>query len=185
MAEPTDAQLMGRVQTGDRQAFAVLIDRHKDAMVNYLLRLTGSRERAEDAAQEAFLRLYRGASGYREEGKFTSYLYRIATNLVRSEDRRERRRRFLAPFVSSNGHQPAAAAQDLLRKELKHQVALALRRLPLRYRLPLVLADIEGWSYQAIAELLGCREGTIKSRIHRARHRLRQELEPYWLGNAQ
>ena len=74
MTHTTDADLMARVRSGDREAFAHLVDRHKDAMVNYLTRLTGSRDRAEEVAQETFVRLYRSASRYKEQGRLGGYL---------------------------------------------------------------------------------------------------------------
>jgi RNA polymerase sigma-70 factor (ECF subfamily) len=177
-----DAELMARVREGDREALGRLVDRHKDAMVNYLARLAGSRDRAEELAQEAFLRLYRFAPRYREEGRLVPLLYRIATNLLRGEERRERRRRVLLLGMSRNGHVPPAAQERLLRRELRERVGEAIGRLPLRFRVPLVLHGVEGWSYQAIADLLGCSEGTVKSRIHRGRERLRAALQPYWNG---
>lgn len=181
MKDQSDAELMARIGSGERVAFAKLVDRHKDALVNYLLRLTRSRERAEENAQEAFLRLYQSASRYNEQGHLVAYLYRIATNLVRSEDRRHRRWRFFTAALSSNGHRPPPTPQaQLLREEVKEKVSSALRELPATYRAPIVLRDIEGWSYQEIARALGCREGTVKSRINRGRGQLREMLEPFW-----
>jgi RNA polymerase sigma-70 factor (ECF subfamily) len=185
MNELGDAELMARVRGGDLEALGALVDRHKDAMINYLARLSGSRDRGEELAQEAFLRLYQAAPAYREEGKLLPYLYRIATNLLRGEERRERRRRVLLAAFSRNGHDPEPGAQArLLRVELQRQVARALHAVPLRYRVPLVLHGVEGWSYQAISEFLGCREGTVKSRIHRGRELVRRRLEPYRNGGA-
>jgi RNA polymerase sigma-70 factor, ECF subfamily len=181
---PSDAELMARVREGDRQAFADLVDRHKDAVVSYLTRLTGDRDRAEDLGQETFLRLFRSAGDYREQGYLRAYLYRIAVNLVRSEERRERRLRLLAPFLLRDEHAEPVANAGLLRRELHREVAAALARLPLRYRVPLVLHEIEGWSYVDIAEEIGCREGTVKSRVHRGRQQLKAKLEPYWTGGA-
>ena len=100
--EASDADLMAQVRAGDREAFADLVDRHKDAVVNYLTRLTGNRDRAEDLGQETFLRLYRSAAGYVEQGYLRAYLFRIATNLVRSEERRERRQRLLLPLLGGD-----------------------------------------------------------------------------------
>lgn len=180
--EPNDAELMSLVRSGDREAFACLVDRHKDAVVRYLARLTGSRDRAEDLAQETFLRLFRSADGYAEQGFLRAYLYRIATNLVRSEERRENRWRLLLPFVPLRGHDEPAAPSGLLRRELHREVSSALAALPMRFRVPLVLHEIEGWAYADIARELGCREGTVKSRIHRGRQQLKQKLEPYWIG---
>lgn len=190
-----DAALMARVRAGDRDAFAELVDRHKDPLVGYLARLTGSPDRAQDLAQETFLRLYRAAGSYRERGQLTAFLYRIATNLVRSEARRERRWRLLAPRLGVSGRPgpgggafadgtPGAEAAEgprrLLRRELQRRLAGALAVLPLELRAPLVLYEIEEWSQRDIARALGCREGTVKSRLFRARHRLRRELADCW-----
>jgi RNA polymerase sigma-70 factor, ECF subfamily len=182
LEKPSDAELMARVREGDRDAFADLVDRHKDAVVTYLTRLTGDRDRAEDLAQESFLRLFRFAGGYFEQGYLRAYLYRIATNLVRSEERRERRLRLLMPFLAPEEHAEPAAPSGLLRQELQQEVSAALAKLPLRYRVPLVLHEIEGWSYVDIAQEIGCREGTVKSRVHRGRQQLKQKLDPYWNG---
>lgn len=189
MAEPSDAELMAGTRTGSREAFARLVDRHKDPLVNYLTRLTGARERAEDLAQEAFLRLFQRAAAYDEQGKLQAFLYRIATNLLRSEERRARRWRLLQPFLatpSNNGHHNgwAPAAEPVLAREVRERVAAAVIELPLQFRVPLVLAEIEGWSYADIARQVGCREGTVKSRIHRGKRRLRARLEPYWNGGS-
>jgi len=181
---PTDAELMARVREGDRDAFADLVDRHKDAVVSYLTRLTGNRDRAEDLGQETFLRLFRSAREYTEQGYLRAYLYRIATNLVRSEERRERRQRLLMPFLPREEHAEPAAPSGLLRRELHRVVTAAVAKLPLRFRVPLVLHEIEGWSYVDIAQEIGCREGTVKSRVHRGRQQLKAKLEPYWNGGA-
>lgn len=181
-SSPSDAELMARVRTGDRDAFADLVDRHKDAVVNYLARLSGDRDRAEDMAQETFLRLFRAAGSYSEQGYLRAYLFRIGTNLVRSEERRERRFRLLLPFLRREERDEPAAPSGLLLQELHREVAGAVAGLPLRFRVPLVLHEIEGWTYEDIARELGCREGTVKSRIHRGRQRLREKLQPYWQG---
>jgi RNA polymerase sigma-70 factor, ECF subfamily len=184
LEEPSDAELMARVREGDRDAFTDLVDRHKDAVVSYLTRLTGDRDRADDLAQETFLRLFRAAADYTEQGYLRAYLYRIATNLVRSEERRARRLRLLMPFLPRGEHAEPAAPSGLLRQELHREVAAAVAKLPLNYRVPLVLHEIEGWSYVDIAQEIGCREGTVKSRVHRGRQQLKAKLEPYWNGGA-
>jgi RNA polymerase sigma-70 factor (ECF subfamily) len=172
--EASDAELMARVRTGDRDAFADLVDRHKDAVVNYLTRLSGSRDRAEDLGQETFLRLFRSAGGYVEQGYLRAYLFR------------DRRQRLLLPlFGGEPDRSEPAAHTGLLRQEMQRVLTAAVARLPLRYRVPLVLHEIEGWSYADIAVELQCREGTIKSRIHRGRQSLKRQLEPYWTGGLQ
>ena len=183
MNEPSDAELMARIRDGDRSAFGVLVDRYKDPMVNYLTRMTGNRARAEEAAQEAFIKLYHAAPRYREQGKLSAFLYRIATNLVRQEERRDRRWRLVSGVLSGNARsvrrQPDVATEEVLRREVGRELQSALAQLPLRYRVPLVLRDVQEWSYDEIARVTGCRLGTIKSRISRGRGLLRRALEPY------
>ncbi len=184
----SDADLMTRFAAGDREAFGELVERHKDGLVSYLARLAGSRDRAEDLAQEAFLRLFRRAPAYRERGQFTAFLYRIATNLLRDEERRARRWRLLAGALALGGDlfsrstRPAepAAPERLLAEEARRRLVAELAALPIEWRAPLVLAEIEGWPLAEVARTLGCREGTVKSRLFRGRRRLQQALEPYW-----
>ncbi len=181
MDEPTDAELMGRARSGDEDAFRRVVERHQDALVNYLARLTGSRERGEEYAQEAFFRLYRAAGRFREDGRVAPLLYRIAVNCVRSDARRSRLWNLLRPFLAHAAFAATDRADDpALRNELHARVHEALSRLPPRYREAVMLRDIEEWSYSEIAAALGCREGTLKSRIGRGRERLRRDLEDYW-----
>jgi len=155
---------MRRVAEGDRTAFGSLVDRFKDDLVAYLAALTrggGGLAEAEDLAQEAFLRLYHGASRYREEGQLKAYLYRIATNLLRTERRREKRRQLLLTAfpLAPKGGGDGGSAQE----EVRATAAATCR-----------------WE---IADVLSLRPGTVKSRIHRARQRLKTLLEPYWQGS--
>ena len=214
-----DANLMARVAAdGDREAFAMLVDRYKDPLVAYLARLTGCREQAQDVAQESFLRLYRAAAKYKDRGYFRAYLFRIATNLVRSQERREQRWRRLTGGVSTSARATAASSEGgsalgaggplavgtaptvpswwtgganrsaegrALDRELQRLLVEAIAALPLKYRTVLVLSEIEELPHREIAALLGCREGTVKSRLHRARQRLRERLGPYWRSDWQ
>lgn len=183
---------MALVRRGDREAFGELVERHKDGLVAYLARLTGCRDRAEDLAQETFLKLYRSAADYRERGHLVAFLFRIATNLLRSEERRARRFRLLAPLLGAaagrdgrpafEASEPAAAEARLAAAELKHRVAKELAALPLAWRAALVLSEVEDWPLAEIARTLGCREGTVKSRLFRGRERLRLALAPYLDG---
>ena len=184
-----DGDLLTRSRARDADAFAQLVDRHKDQMVNYLARLTGCRDRAEDIAQETFVRFYKQIHHYREEGTLSAYLFRIATNLVRSEERRKRRWKILQPILSYSGFAGGGAAPespqaDALASEEHRQVTRALASLDVLYRAPLVLREIEGLSYQEIATALGCNEGTVKSRLHRGRQLLKERLAPYWNGGS-
>jgi RNA polymerase sigma-70 factor (ECF subfamily) len=184
MNAPGDGELMTRVQSGDREAFAMLVDRHKAKLIRFLTALSRDRDRAEEVAQDAFVRLFELSHRYHEQGQFTPYLYRIATNLLRTEDRKRRRRAILLKAFGANGnHEGAPSPQTVcLQDELRFRLSEAIEALPLRYRSPLVLRDMEGWSYGDIARAMSCGEGTVKSRIHRGRERLRRLLEPYWNG---
>lgn len=185
MAEIADADLVARMQDGDRAAFAALVDRHKHRLVNYLTGLMRDRDRSEELAQDVFLKLYQHRARYQERGQFLPYLYRIATNLARSEARKRRRRELLSfAFENGNGHrEPAPSPQtELLRHELSERVGGAIEALPLKYRSAVILREVEGWSYRDIAAALECREGTVKSRVHRGREQLRQLLATYWNG---
>lgn len=182
----TDSELYLRARQGDRSAFGQLIERHKDGLVNYLTRLSGSIDRAEDLAQESFLRLYERGGQYSEKGKLQAYLYRIATNLYRSQMRREQRwQRLGLLFFSTNGHHTEPAQQSrILQEELGQRLGSALLDLPVRYRAPVILALVEGWSHHEIARLMRCREGTVKSRIFRGRQMLQKQLEGYRNGGS-
>ena len=182
----TDRELLERSRARDEHAFAALVGRHQSLLVNYLTRMLGSRERAEDLAQETFVRFYRHLDRYQEQGTLTAFLLRIATNLVRSRERRRQRWRLLQPVFALGEKQrthPSPQA-DALASEAQQKVLDAIAGLELRYRAPLVMREIEGLSYRQIAVALETSEGTIKSRLHRARALLKRSLEPYWNGDA-
>jgi len=185
----SDAILLDRTRADDPEAFGDLVDRHKDAIVNYLTRLVGCRDRAEDLAQETFVRLYQKLADYREEGHLSAYLFRIATNLVASEERRKKRWRtlrqvFLPPPEATEINPEPSPQRQLLSSEIQDQLRSALDELDLTYRAPLVLREIEGLSYREISRALSLSEGTVKSRIHRGREKLKERLAPYWNGDS-
>ena len=179
----TDDALMQRVREGDDDAFGEIVDRYKDSLVNYLTHLVRSRDRAEEIAQDAFVRLYRNASSYKQQERLGPYLFRIATNLVVSEVRREKRWSLLLPRLTASTRTSEPSPDNhVLTSEIQQQVAAALEKLPLNYRAPLVLFEMEEWSYEEIAKTLDIACGTVKSRISRARDLLRRDLAPWWTG---
>lgn len=180
--EEADAELIARTRAGDHDAFRALVDRYKNPLVGYLSHMVRDRSHAEELAQEAFVRVYQNVERYRDDGKFAPYLFRIATNLYRSECRRKRRWDFLLLGFSRNGTHQRSPQTEALEQEIVRHVSGALAALPLRYRSAVVLRDIEGWSYDDIARMLGCNTGTIKSRISRGREQLKHALTPYWNG---
>jgi RNA polymerase sigma-70 factor (ECF subfamily) len=179
----SDDVLMQRVQGGDADAFGGIVDRYKDSLVNYLTHLVRSRDRAEEIAQDAFVRLYRNASKYQQQERLGPYLFRIATNLVVTEVRRQKRWSLLLPRLHASTRQSAPSPdKHLFTSEIQRQVSAAIDRLPVNFRAPLVLFEIEEWSYEEIATALDIRSGTVKSRISRARELLRRHLAPWWIG---
>ncbi len=177
-----EAELLRHCRAGDSQAFAELVDRHKDRLVNYLTRMVGCRDRAEDLAQETFVRLYVNLDRFRDQGHLAAFLFRVATNLVRSEERRKRRWRLLEPIYrgSQRTIEKSVASQRLLENETGQRVSQAIAQLEVKFRAPLILREIDCLPYCEIATVLELSEGTVKSRIHRGKQRLRQALAPFW-----
>jgi len=175
--------------------FEAIVVEHQDLLLNYLTRLTGDRERAQDLAQETFVRFYENRERYREEGSPRAFLLTMATNLLRDEERRRRRWLGLLPVFSLGGRSPDGVQTESLPRErdpqrlylsaeAQQRVQAALAELDLLHRAPLVLREIEGLAYQEIATILECQEGTVKSRLHRARQALKEKLAPFWQGES-
>ena len=154
--------------------------------------MTNDYESAVDLAQETFLRVFRAADRYQANYAFSTYIYRIATNLAISELRKRKRHRLVSMtgfFKSGDGLDDAMeldpgdaaplADATMVEGERRAAVARAIATLPEKYRAPLVLRDVEERSYEEIAHILGMNEGTVKSRINRARTFLRDKLQAY------
>ena len=188
----SDHRLLEATREGDEAAFAELVRRYRNQITNYVYRMTNDYELAVDLAQETFMRVYAAADRYQSSFAFSTYIYRIATNLAISELRRRKRRRLvsLSTFFQprESGEEScelempdAGPLQDvtLVEDERRGAVSRAIATLPEKYRAPLVLRDVEGRSYDEIATILEMSEGTVKSRINRARSFLRDKLQAY------
>jgi RNA polymerase sigma-70 factor (ECF subfamily) len=188
----TDHRLLEASRAGDEAAFAELVQRYRHPITNYIYRLTNDYDLAVDLAQETFLRVYGALARYHTNFAFSTYIYRIATNLAISELRRRKRRRFisLTAFFQPNGDNGDGADFDLtddrplpdaklVASERQRAIARAIASLPEKYRVPLILRDIEERNYEEIAQILHLSEGTVKSRISRARALLREKLRNY------
>ena len=180
-----DTELIERWQAGDESAFEALIRRHERKVFGLALRMLGDREEAADVAQEAFLSLHRHGRRFRREARFSTFVYRVAANAAlnrrRTLGRKRAREQALARQqqagfdLPSSHRDPEDAASG---GEIQKRVQQALLELPPGLRMAVVLYDIEGQSYSEIAEALRIPEGTVKSRIHRARSALRGLLRP-------
>jgi RNA polymerase sigma-70 factor, ECF subfamily len=188
----SDHRLLEATREGDDAAFAELVKRYRNQITNYVYRMTNDYDLAVDLAQETFMRVYAAADRYQSSFAFSTYIYRIATNLAISELRRRKRRRLvsLSTFFQprESGEEScelemadAGPLQDatLVEDERRGAVSRAIATLPEKYRAPLVLRDVEGRSYDEIASILSMSEGTVKSRINRARGFLRDKLRAY------
>jgi RNA polymerase sigma-70 factor (ECF subfamily) len=178
--------LIRKLRERDEKAFREVVAEHKDKVFNLTYRMLGNREEAEDAAQEAFLSLHRHGRRFRREARFSTFLYRVAANAAlnrrRSLGRARRRAQELALYQAAGADLPATPRnpEDAAHGgEVQLQVQTALDELPEDLRVAVVLYDIEGQSYKEIAEILEIPEGTVKSRIHRARQGLRELLHPF------
>ena len=187
----SDHALLEGTLAGDEDAFAELVARYRNQITSYIYRMTSDYDGAVDLAQETFMRVYRAAARYQTTHAFSTYIYRIATNLAISVLRKRKRRRLVSLtglLTSADGQEPRdfdapdeRPLQDvsLVDFERRQFVKRAISTLPEKYRAPLVLRDVEGKSYDEIAAILSTSEGTVKSRINRARNFLRDKMRSY------
>ena len=172
-----DQQLISLVQEGNEAAFAEIVRNYMDKIVNFLYQVTGDYQRAVDLSQETFLRVYFKADHYKPIAPFSSWIYAIASNLAKTELKRRRRMNAvsleeLPPTVDVST--PSGEDGD---SGLSRNLKAALDALHPRYRLPVVLKDVEGYSQEEIAAIIKRPVGTVKARISRGRTMLRKSLE--------
>lgn len=181
-----DSTLVARCLKGDQAACAELIRRYQDRLYNTVLRLLGNADDAQDVVQEAFLSAFQALDRYKGDAQLFTWLYRIAVNAAISH--RRRRRVVLSinhPPVEPTAVEPEDLSRDagpgvrLERAEDKAVLQEALNRLTAEHRAVLVLKELDGLKYDQIAEVLGVPIGTVRSRLHRARLDLRNELKHY------
>ena len=184
----SDEDLMAEAAEGNERAFTELVNRYKTRVVNLVSRLLNDREASDDISQEVFVRVFLHRKNYRRGAKFSTWLFTIAANLAKNEIRRRKRRRNWTSLdemqetlrdSSLQLMDPRANREgDVEVRQLQGVVGAAIATLPERYRLALVLRDIEGLAYEDIAQVLRIPGGTVRSRINRARLMLKKKLEP-------
>ena len=191
----SDEELMLECRKGDMSAFELLVRRYQDALVNYIHYTINDYHRAEDLAQETFLRVFKNASRYEPKASFKSWLYTIATNLSRNEIRNRARRKtyFLEDMVDENEDVydsefmiDTRFQPDILyeKKERQQLVKKTLKQLPENQRLALTLVTYQELSYEEISEILNCSVGAVKSLIHRARQNMKKLLIKAGIGDS-
>jgi len=184
----SDEDLMARVAEEDERAFSELVRRYQGRVTNLVSRVLNERECADDLAQEVFVRVFVHRRNYRRGSKLSTWVFTIAANLAKNEIRRRVRRRnwFSLDALQEVLHDSASVLADptegrertLEREQFQQQIGRAIATIPEKYRLSLVLRDIEGLPYEDIAVVLGIPGGTVRSRINRARSMLKRKLQP-------
>jgi RNA polymerase sigma-70 factor, ECF subfamily len=176
-----DEALITAFQSGNQDVYRILVERHQERIRNLLFSIFHDRDFIDDLAQEVFIKAYQALPRFRFEASFYTWLYRIAVNKSRDELRKKKLRRFFSFQTLDEGIEKemhtrlSVPPEDRDTQEL---VALGLQTLPEKFRTAVVLKDIDGLSYEEIAEVMQCELGTVKSRISRARSMLRKALKP-------
>jgi len=175
-----DVELMRKFQNGDISAFERLVRKYQRPLINFAYRFLHDQNEAEDVAQEIFLRIYSSARKYRPTAKFSTWIYRIATNLCLNELRR-RRNRFQESLETGGGEEEPINLPDrsiqspfeaVAQIEHGRVIRKAIDDLPPRQKTAVVLSKYQGLSYKEVAEIMQCSEGAVKSYLHRARETL-------------
>jgi len=184
----SDEDLMAEAAEGSERAFTELVGRYRSRVLNLVSRLLNDREASDDISQEVFVRVYLHRKNYRRGAKFSTWLFTIAANLAKNEIRRRKRRRNWSSLdeLQEQLHDSSLQLMDpkgnreaeVDSAQIQGIVGEAITTLPERYRLALVLRDVEGLAYEEIAQVLGIPGGTVRSRINRARLMLKKKLEP-------
>ena len=184
----SDEDLMARVAEDDERAFTELVRRFQGRVTNLIARVLNDRESSDDLAQEVFVRVFVHRRNYRRGSKFTTWLFTIAANLAKNEIRRRVRKRnwfsldALQEMLNDSAIQLADPTEGqepaLQRAQLQEAIGRAVATVPEKYRVALVLRDIEGFAYEEIGQMLRIPGGTVRSRINRARGMLRRKLRP-------
>jgi RNA polymerase sigma-70 factor, ECF subfamily len=189
LKELDDSAVVSAFLDGESRAFDELVRRYQNRLLNFVYRTTGDRERAEDLVQEVFVRVYRHIHRFDRSRKFSTWIYTIASNLAKNE-LRNRSRNPLVLFQTIRRHwedddrplqfeDPGTRPDDLFRKrQLREVVEEAVQKLPSHHRNVFVLRELEGKSYEEIAEITSTNLGTVKSRLNRARNAFASLVSP-------
>lgn len=185
-----DSVLVKAFLAGDQRAFDILVTRHQNMIFNVCYRLIGDYEEANDSAQETFIKAFSSLKGFRSEASFSTWLYRIAVNTCKNKLSSLKYRfnmmmsRLDRPREGENScwkmeilDDSSSPEPSLERKELEMHIQREIDSLPKDQKLVIVLRDIEGLSYEEVAQITGFNKGTVKSKLARARQRLRKRLE--------
>ncbi|MEO8808673.1 MAG: RNA polymerase sigma factor RpoE [Rhodanobacter sp.] len=186
-----DRALVERVQQGDKRAFDLLVRKYQHKLIGLISRYVRSHAECEDIAQESFIRAWRAIHSFRGESAFYTWLYKIAVNTAKNHLVAMKRRppsgdididdaEFMA--VGERMHDSATPEHELMRQEIEQSVYSTVQALPEELRTAITLREVDGLSYDEIAEAMGCPIGTVRSRIFRAREAIDAKLRPLLPG---
>ena len=183
-----DQQLVERVQRGDKSAFDLLVSKYQRRLGRLISRFVRDPAEAEDVTQEAFIKAYRALPGFRGDSAFYTWLYRIGINTAKNHLLANKRRPLISTFHDTDDgelyedaslqHEVSTPENELMSKQVVNVVQTSLQQLPQELRDALTLREIEGLSYEEIADVMNCPIGTVRSRIFRAREAVAENLRP-------
>ncbi len=171
-----DYSIIRQFISGDKSAFQVLVKRHKEKVRNIIYITMNNSAFVDDIAQDVFITVYRNLKHFRFESQFTTWLYRITVNRCKDYLRKMNVRKIFFPI--EDGSEISEYSTPVEDNDISKIVMDAISKLPIKLRMPLIMKDIEGFSYQEISESLNCEMGTVKSRIFRGREKLKEILQP-------
>ncbi len=171
-----DDSIIRQFIDGDKSSFQVLVKRHKEKVRNIIYITMNNSAFVDDIAQEVFITVYKNLKHFRFESQFTTWLYRITVNRCKDYLRRINVRKIFSPI--EDGYEVSEYPTPIENNDISKIVMDAISKLPTKLRMPLILKDIEGLTYQEISETLKCEMGTVKSRIFRGREKLKEILKP-------
>jgi RNA polymerase sigma-70 factor (ECF subfamily) len=189
LAQPADVPIQAKsdevvitlIHQGDHSAYRILVERYQERIRNLIYSIFHEPGIVDDLSQEVFIKAYEALPTFRFQSSFYTWLYRIAVNKSRDELRKRKVRRWFSlqtMLEASDKELTSKLVVEQPDKELQELIAAGLKTLPDKYRIAVILKDVDGLSYEEIAEIMECEIGTVKSRLSRARAMLRNVLEP-------
>ena len=179
----SDHELALRAGSGDDSAFTELMQRHYKGVLNFIYRFTNGSDGCEDLTQEVFLRVYKSIKNYEPEAKFSTWLYKIATNLCLTSLKKNKKNLSLDEINENIGEMPDSSSENphdiISRRNIKDRVMEAIETLPEKEKVAITLCKYQGFSYIEVAEVLDCSVGAVKTHVYRGRMKLVEKLKPH------
>ncbi len=181
--EREETEIISRCQQGDQEALKEIFDKYHKKVYRIAYGVVRQREEALDVVQEVFIKLFRSIRNFKGRSHFYTYLYRMVMNTA-IDHKRKAGKQFISSLDEEGSFEPSEEAEKgperiLLQKELEERVKLAMSKLPDEQRAALIYRDVEGLSYQEMAEAMGCSIGTVMSRLHYGRKKMQESLKGY------